>query len=43
MDIGRIRRAARVIHTLMDSIITNTPIRVVTDVISWVILWFRLI
>ena len=27
---------------LMESIITSTPIMVVTLVISWVMLWFRL-
>ena len=43
MEIGRIRSAARVIHTLMESIMINTPINVVTDVISWVILWLILI
>ena len=31
------------VTTLIDSIIINTPIRVVTDVISCVRLWFRLI
>ena len=43
METGRIRSAASVIHTLMESIMINTPIRVVTDVISCVRLWFRLI
>ena len=43
METGRIRSAASVIQTLMDSIINSTPIMVVTEVISCVILWFRLI
>ena len=38
-DTGRITRAASVIHRLMESIMMRTPIRVVTEVISWVTLW----
>ena len=43
IETGRIKRAARVIHTLIDSIITKTPINVVTEVISWVKLWLILV
>ena len=42
MDTGRIRSATSVISGLMDSIMTSTPISVVTEVIIWVALWFRL-
>ena len=38
IDNGRIRTAASVIHTLILSIMINTPISVVTEVISCVIL-----
>ena len=41
-ETGRISRAIRVIFGLMDSIMTSTPIMVVTLVMSWVMLWFRL-
>ena len=41
-DTGKISRAIRVMRGLMESIITSTPIMVVTLVISWVMLWFRL-
>ena len=43
METGRISTAASVIHTLMESIMINTPISVVTDVISCVMLWLMLI
>ena len=42
MDRGRIRSAMTVIRGLMLSIITSTPRMVVTEVITWVALWFRL-
>ena len=38
MDTGRIRSATSVISGLMDSIMTSTPISVVTEVIIWVAL-----
>ena len=41
-ETGRMRRAIRVILGLMESIMTSTPIMVVTLVMSWVMLWFRL-
>ena len=39
IEIGRISSAASVIHTLILSIITSTPMSVVQDVMSWVTLW----
>ena len=41
-EIGRITNAINVIRGLIVSIIINTPIIVVTDVINIVTLWFRL-
>ena len=40
---GRATSATKVIQPLMDSIITSTPTRVVTAVIIWVKLWFRVV
>ena len=41
-EIGRIKRATIVINGLILSIITSTPISVVTEVIIWVAVWLRL-
>ena len=39
---GRIRTATSVISGLIDSIMTSTPMSVVTEVINCVALWFKL-
>ena len=41
-EIGKITSAISVIRGLMESIITSTPIIVVTDVMSVVMLWLKL-
>ena len=41
-DTGRMSSAISVILGLIESIMTSTPIIVVTLVINWVTLWFRL-
>ena len=40
-ETGMMHRATRVSCQLMESIIMSTPTRVHTEVISWVMLWFR--
>ena len=40
-DMGKIASAIRVIRGLMESIITSTPMMVVRDVISVVMLWLK--